>query len=227
MFDSIFTDSMTVESFFIMLGAAILSGLLASFIMSLALHSSKRFFVTSTIMPAVIAIIVAFVNGQNVGLGAGVAIGGAFGLTRFRSAQGTSEEIGAILITAASGIAFGMGYIAYGVISAVALAALVAVLTKFNVFSSKAIAKEKLVRITIPEDLNYEEVFKNTFEKYTNSFEYTLVKTSDMGSLYKLTVKVKMKDVKDIKDMIDEIRQKNANMEVAVLPALEGMVNNL
>jgi len=227
MFNSIFTDSMTVESFFIMLGAAILSGLLASFIMSLALHSSKRFFVTSTIMPAVIAIIVAFVNGQNVGLGAGVAIGGAFGLTRFRSAQGTSEEIGAILITAASGIAFGMGYIAYGVISAVALAALVAVLTKFNVFSSKAIAKEKLVRITIPEDLNYEEVFKNTFEKYTNSFEYTLVKTSDMGSLYKLTVKVKMKDVKDIKDMIDEIRQKNANMEVAVLPALEGMVNNL
>ena len=227
MFDSIFTDSMNVESFFIMLGAAILSGLLASFIMSLALHSSKRFFVTSTIMPAVIAIIVAFVNGQNVGLGAGVAIGGAFGLTRFRSAQGTSEEIGAILITAASGIAFGMGYIAYGVISAVALAALVAVLTKFNVFSSKAIAKEKLVRITIPEDLNYEEVFKNTFEKYTNSFEYTLVKTSDMGSLYKLTVKVKMKDVKDIKDMIDEIRQKNANMEVAVLPALEGMVNNL
>ena len=182
---------------------------------------------TSTIMPAVIAIIVAFVNGQNVGLGAGVAIGGAFGLTRFRSAQGTSEEIGAILITAASGIAFGMGYIAYGVISAVALAALVAVLTKFNVFSSKAIAKEKLVRITIPEDLNYEEVFKNTFEKYTNSFEYTLVKTSDMGSLYKLTVKVKMKDVKDIKDMIDEIRQKNANMEVAVLPALEGMANNL
>ena len=227
MFDSIFTDSMTVESFFIMLGAAILSGLLASFIMSLALHSSKRFFVTSTIMPAVIAIIVAFVNGQNVGLGAGVAIGGAFGLTRFRSAQGTSEEIGAILITAASGIAFGMGYIAYGVISAVALAELVAVLTKFNVFSSKAIAKEKLVRITIPEDLNYEEVFKNTFEKYTNSFEYTLVKTSDMGSLYKLTVKVKMKDVKDIKDMIDEIRQKNANMEVAVLPALEGMANNL
>ena len=227
MFDSIFTDSMNVESFFIMLGAAILSGLLASFIMSLALHSSKRFFVTSTIMPAVIAIIVAFVNGQNVGLGAGVAIGGAFGLTRFRSAQGTSEEIGAILITAASGIAFGMGYIAYGVISAVALAALVAVLTKINVFSSKAIAKEKLVRITIPEDLNYEEVFKNTFEKYTNSFEYTLVKTSDMGSLYKLTVKVKMKDVKDIKDMIDEIRQKNANMEVAVLPALEGMVNNL
>ena len=227
MFDSIFTDSMNVESFFIMLGAAILSGLLASFIMSLALHSSKRFFVTSTIMPAVIAIIVAFVNGQNVGLGAGVAIGGAFGLTRFRSAQGTSEEIGAILITAASGIAFGMGYIAYGVISAVALAALVAVLTKINVFSSKAIAKEKLVRITIPEDLNYEEVFKNTFEKYTNSFEYTLVKTSDMGSLYKLTVTVKMKDVKDIKDMIDEIRQKNANMEVAVLPALEGMVNNL
>ena len=227
MFDSIFTDSMNVESFFIMLGAAILSGLLASFIMSLALHSSKRFFVTSTIMPAVIAIIVAFVNGQNVGLGAGVAIGGAFGLTRFRSAQGTSEEIGAILITAASGIAFGMGYIAYGVISAVALAALVAVLTKINVFSSKAIAKEKLVRITIPEDLNYEEVFKNTFEKYTNSFEYTLVKTSDMGSLYKLTVKVKMKDVKDIKDMIDEIRLKNANMEVAVLPALEGMANNL
>ncbi len=221
MFDSIFSDSITVYTMLIMIASSILSGILSSFILSFSLKSSKRFFVTTAIMSVTIAIIVAFVNGENVGLGAGVAIGGAFSLTRFRSAQGSSEELGAILIASASGIAFGMGYIAYGVIVSVVLSLIMILVSKVNIFTRKNKVQEKMIKMTIPEDVNYQEVLKDTLEHYTKEYDYVKVKTSDMGSLFKVSIRIVLKNPLEEKELLDELREKNGNLEVQLMPYTE------
>lgn len=221
MFDSIFSDSITTIDFLVMVLVTIISGMLTSFILSFGIKSSKRFFVTNSLLSVAIAIIVAFVNGDNIGLGAGVAIGGAFGLTRFRSAQGTAEEIGAILITSAAGIAFGMGYIAYGIIVSLTLSLMMVLVSRSNLFNHKSLKTDRLVKIVIAEDVNYFEAFHDTLNHYTLNHEYVKVKTTDMGSLYKVSIRVLMKNPSEEKEMLDELRQKNGNMEVAIMPFVD------
>lgn len=220
MFGSIFESEFSVTSFMLMVLISVVTGFITSFILSFGLKSSKRFFVTNSLLSVAIAIIVCFVNGENIGLGAGVAIGGAFGLTRFRSAQGTAEEIGALLISAATGIAFGMGYVAYGVIIALFLSIIMLLLTKTHILERKQ-NNEKLVRITISEDVNYMEVFEPTLKHYTSSYEYVKVKTTDMGSLFKVSIKVVLKNSLEEKELLDELRQTNGNMEVQIMPYVE------
>ncbi|MBQ1405899.1 MAG: DUF4956 domain-containing protein, partial [Oscillospiraceae bacterium] len=112
MFDTIYTSAITAGQFFTMAAAALVSGLIYSWLMSFRIRSTKRFFLVTTLLPLVVAAVISFVSGS---IGAGVAIGGAFGLIRFRSAPGSADEIAAVLIAMGSGIAFGMGYVAYGV----------------------------------------------------------------------------------------------------------------
>ncbi len=218
LFNSIFDNSVTVQSFLIMLVSSLLTGLVISFLMSLKMHSSKRFFISNAIMPSVVAMVICFANGN---IGVAVAVGGAFGLVRFRSAQGTSEEIGALFISVASGIAFGMGYIAYGVLFSIIVALIYIGLTYLPIFTHKDQSLYKLVKVTISEDVNYEEVFEDVLKRFGSEYEYLKVRTSDMGSLYKLDIKIKMKDAKEVKEMLDEIRIRNGNLEVAALPYSE------
>ncbi|MBO4407012.1 MAG: DUF4956 domain-containing protein, partial [Clostridia bacterium] len=121
MFDSIYTSSVTPAQFFLMAGVTLAAGLLFSWIISFRIRSTKRFFLVTALLPLVVSAVITFVNGN---IGAGVAIGGAFGLIRFRSAQGSADEIAAVLIAMGAGIAFGMGYLGYGVIILVGLSLL-------------------------------------------------------------------------------------------------------
>ena len=205
----------TISVFVSMMLASIVSGFVISLIMSFKMESNKRFFISNTIMPAIVAMVIALINGN---FGVAIAVGGAFGLVRFRSAQGTSEEIAAIFISVASGVAFGMGYIAYGLIFSIVLALLYVLLTISPVFTYKKDSLYKVLKITIPEDLEYDKEFEGVFNTYTTEHDYLKIKTSDMGSLYKLDIKIKLKNLNDIKNMIDELRQRNGNMEVSVVP---------
>lgn len=218
MFDSIYSSTVTPSQFFIMAGVALAVGFLYSWIMSFRIRSTKRFFIVTAMIPFVVAAVITFVNGN---IGAGVAIGGAFSLIRFRSAQGSAEEIAAILIAMGSGIAFGMGYIGYGVVILLALAALFAVLGLVPLFEHKNMAADQLLRITIPESLEYNGTFDDVFAHYLKKFENAGVKTTGMGSMFRLSYKVQLKNPAEEKAFIDELRTKNGNLEVALLPYTE------
>lgn len=215
MFDSIYSASVTATEFFFMAGASLVAGLLFAWIMSFRVRSTKRFFAVVSIMPFVVAAVITFVNGN---IGAGVAIGGAFALIRFRSAQGSADELAAILIAMGSGIAFGMGYIGYGVIILLALGVLYFLISFLNIFEHKNMSEEKLLRVTIPESLDYAGVFDDTFARYLKIWESDGVKTTGMGSMFRLSFKVQLKDPKEEKALIDELRTHNGNLEIAVLP---------
>ena len=216
MFDSIYSaGAVTVTQFFSMAAAAIVAGFVFSFLMSFRIKSAKRFVIVIALVPFVVAAVITFVNGN---IGAGVAIGGAFSLIRFRSAPGSADEIAAILIAMGSGIAFGMGYIAYGVLILICLALLFMALSFLPLFEHKKMAEDKLLRITIPESLEYHDVFKDTFEHYLRSYESVGVKTTGMGSMFRLSFKIQMKEPGEEKAFIDELRTKNGNLEIAITP---------
>ena len=219
MFDTIYTSAITAGQFFTMAAAALVSGLIYSWLMSFRIRSTKRFFLVTTLLPLVVAAVISFVSGS---IGAGVAIGGAFGLIRFRSAPGSADEIAAVLIAMGSGIAFGMGYVAYGVIILLGLAALYFVIAALPIFEHRGLSAEKLLKVTIPESLEYNGAFDEIFDRYLRSVESVGVKTTGMGSMFRLSYRITMKNPGDEKALIDALRKKNGNLEISILPyALE------
>ncbi len=218
MFDSIYSSSVTTAEFFLMAGVAVLSGVLFAWIMARRVRSTKRFFTVVSLIPFVVGAVITFVNGN---IGAGIAIGGAFSLVRFRSAQGSADEIAAILIAMGAGIAFGMGYLAYGVIILSALGLLFFLFSALHLFDSKSAAEERLLKVTVPESLEYTDMFDEVFAQYLKSAERIGVKTTGMGSMFRLSFLIRMKDPKTEKAFIDELRTRNGNLEIALLPYSE------
>ena len=218
MFDSIYSSAVTTAEFFLMAGVAVLSGALYAWIMSRRVRATRRFFIVAALIPFVVGAMITFVNGN---IGAGVAIGGAFGLIRFRSAQGTADEIAAIFIAMGAGIAFGMGYIAYGVIILLGLGILFFLFSALHFFDSGRTAEERLLKVTVPESLEYTDMFDEVFARYVKSAERIGVKTTGMGSMFRLSFLIRMKDPKEEKVFIDALRTRNGNLEIAMLPYSE------
>ncbi len=218
MFDSIYSTPVSVSEFFIMAAASIIAGIVFSWIMSFRIRSKKRFFLVISIVPFIVSAVITFVSGN---IGAGVAVGSAFGLIRFRSAPGSVDEIAAILIAMGSGIAFGMGYVAYGVIILICMSVIYVLISFLPIFEHKSMSQDRLLKITIPESLEYSEAFDDTFKHYLVSFENAGVKTTGMGSMFRLSFKIQMKDPAEEKAFIDELRTKNGNLEISILPYTE------
>ena len=215
MFDSVYSATVTPGEFLLMALSALLGGLIFSWIMSYRVRSTKRFFTVTAILPFIVGAVITFVNGN---IGAGVAIGGAFGLIRFRSAPGSADEISAILIAMGAGIAFGMGYLAYGALILAGVGLIYFALSGLKLFDHAALTNEKMLKITVPETLEYNGAFDEIFEKYLSSGEQVGVKTTGMGSMFRLSYKISMKQAAAEQAFIDELRTKNGNLEISILP---------
>ncbi|MBO6055105.1 MAG: DUF4956 domain-containing protein [Oscillospiraceae bacterium] len=218
MFQSIYSSVVTPAQFFLMAGISLIAGFLYAWIMSFRVRSTKRFFVVTALIPFVVSAVITFVNGN---IGAGVAIGGAFSLIRFRSAPGSADEIASILVAMASGIAFGMGYLAYGVLILLCLALLFFLFSFARIFEHRSLADDQLLKITIPESLSYNGAFDDIFSHYLKKVENAGVKTTGMGSMFRLSYKVQLKDTTEEKAFLDALRTRNGNLEIALLPYQE------
>lgn len=172
---------------------------------------SKGFAVTLALLPAIVQVVIMLVNGN---LGAGVAVMGAFSLIRFRSVAGGAKEIGAIFLAMAVGLATGMGYVAIAALFAAIIIAAWLTLTATRFGEHKELEKD--LRITIPESLDYSGAFDELFAKYTVSNSLVAVKTANMGSLFKLQYRIRLKDAAKEKDFIDELRCRNGNLEIVL-----------
>ncbi len=212
MFDSIFkSDSVSVLPIFICVLVSLIDGIILAFLYNFKSKANKDFLTTIAILPAVVTIVIALVNGN---IGAGIAVAGAFSLIRFRSAPGTAKEICIIFVTLAAGLAFGMGYIAYGVIFSLVIGLVMLLLQSVNIFNKND--KMKNLRIVVPENLNYMEAFNEVFSKYTTKYELVKAKTTNLGSMYKLSYNVTLKNVNEMKLFIDDLRCLNGNLEISL-----------
>ena len=170
---------------------------------------NKPFVVTLVLLPAIVGAVISIVNGS---VGTGIAVIGAFSLVRFRSIPGTAKEIGFIFFAMAVGLATGMGYIAYAAVLTV-LVGIVAMLLFGSNFGEPREARKQL-RITLPESLDYAGLFDDLFAKYTRSHKLQRVKTTNLGSLFQLTYDIVLRDENEEKELIDQIRCRNGNLDI-------------
>lgn len=217
LFDSIlggeYQVTISVWNFLLCVGVALVLGVAYYFAYSVKNRTSSSFKTSLIYLPPVVCVVIMMVSGN---IGIGVAIAGAFSLVRFRSAQGSAKEISVIFMAMCSGLIAGVGYIAYAVLFTLIMCVLIVCMN--IVFERKEQkSRRKTLKITIPEDLDYTEVFVDIFSRYTEEHRLTQVKTTNMGSLYKLTYDITLrKDVTE-KQFMDELRVRNGNLEIMIL----------
>lgn len=165
--------------------------------------------VSLALLPTLVQVVIMMVNGN---LGAGVAVLGTFSLVRFRSVPGTSREISCIFFAMAVGLATGMGFITFAAAVTVIVGAVMLILTKSPIGKMQPTCRE--LKITIPENLDYTEIFDEVFDKYIKKQELVKVKTTNLGSMYELTYLVTLKNSNQEKQLIDDIRCRNGNLTV-------------
>ncbi len=212
-FDTQYTELISVSEFLICLGGALVIGLVLGLCYTYRNRYTKSFLATLALLPAIVCVVIMMVNGN---VGAGVAVAGAFSLIRFRSVPGTAREIGAIFMAMCAGLIAGMGYLGYAVLFTLVLCGVMMLYSRLDFGSRKNAEKYKVLRITVPEDLDYQGAFDEVLGEYTSSHELVQVKTTNMGSLFRLTYEMVLNGGEAEKDLIDKLRCRNGNLEISI-----------
>ena len=213
LFDNQFTVSINIGDFLLCLLTALILGLILACSYMIRSRYTKSFLLTLSILPAIVCMVIMMVNGN---IGAGVAVAGAFSLVRFRSAPGSAKEIAYIFLAMGSGLISGMGYIGYAVLFTLVMCIIFVIAGLVMGKTSKRADRYKTLKIVIPENINYSEIFDDLFKEYTVSCEQVKVKTVNMGSLYSVWYDIVLKDPKKEKEFIDKLRCRNGNLEISV-----------
>ena len=210
LFGSVLTAGITAASFTVCLIAALALGALVAAVYMYKNTCTQSMAVTLALLPAMVQIIILLVNGN---LGAGVAVSGAFGLVRFRSAPGSARDITCIFLAMTLGLATGMGYIGIAVMTGVVMCLLLLVYAAMS-FGRRP-EEQKELKITIPENLDYDGLFDDLLNEYTLEHELIRVRTTNMGTLYELTYNIRLRGKDISKDFIDALRCRNGNLTVS------------
>ena len=205
MFQGIFDTDMTtviaVPDFLLCVGCALVIGLILAGAYMYGTRYTKSFVATLAVLPAIVCVVIMMVNGN---VGAGVAV------------PGSAKEIGAIFLAMGTGLVAGMGYLGYAFLVAVILGGVTLLYNKVDFGAGKKAALYKTLHITIPENLDYTGVFDKILKQYTKTYEVVQVKTTNMGSLFKLTYNITLKNAEEEKALIDALRCRNGNLEISV-----------
>ena len=215
LFDSDLTVVIPVSSFLLCLFVSLILGLGMAVTYRYRSRYTKSFVVTLALLPAVVCVVIMMVNGN---VGTGVAVAGAFSLVRFRSVPGTAKEICALFLAMGAGLITGMGYLGFAVLFTVVLCAVFLLYNRLDLGFQKNAASHKTLVVTIPEELDYTDVFEDIFQQFTTAHQLACVKTTNMGSMFRLTYQITLRNVAEEKRMIDQIRCRNGNLEITVSP---------
>ena len=213
LFDTDLTAVISVTDFLLCLGASLVIGVLMAFAYMYRTRYTKSFVVTLALLPAVVCVVIMMVNGN---VGTGVAVAGAFSLVRFRSVPGTAKEICTLFLAMGAGLIAGMGYLGFALLFTAVMCIMFVLYNRLDFGTKKNSQIFKTFTITIPEDLDYSGIFDDIFSEFSTSHDLVRVKSTNMGSMFKLTYNVMLRDVTREKEMIDKIRCRNGNLEIAV-----------
>lgn len=209
MFDSIITNQMTLSVFLICIVSAMVLGVLNALVFSHNCRHSKAYSLTLAVLPAMVTLVIMMVNGN---IGAGLAVAGTFALVRFRSEPGSAREIAGIFMSTSIGCAMGMGYVGLAVVYFLVVDGVVLLLSAINFGDNSDV--HRTLKITVPENLDYDGVFDDILRQYTRKYDLTKVRSTNMGTLFELTYDIYLKDAKVRKEFLDAIRVRNGNLNV-------------
>lgn len=213
LFDTDLTAVISVTDFLLCLGASLFIGILMALSYMYRTRYTKSFVVTLALLPAVVCVVIMMVNGN---VGTGVAVAGAFSLVRFRSVPGTAKEICTLFLAMGAGLITGMGYLGFALLFTAVMCIVFVLYNRLDFGTKKNSETFKSFTITIPEDLDYTNIFDDIFSEFTLSHDLIRVKSTNMGSMFKLTYNVMLRDINREKEMLDKIRCRNGNLEIVV-----------
>lgn len=213
LFDTQSAVVISISEFLLCIAVALVIGLILAGVYTYRNRYTRSFLVTLAILPAIVCVVIMMVNGN---VGTGVAVAGAFSLVRFRSVPGTAKEIGAIFLAMCAGLIAGMGYLGYAVLFTLVLCGVMMLYGRLDFGSRKNDKKYKILHITVPEDLDYTGAFDEVLGEYTSSHELVQVKTTNMGSLFRLTYDLVLSNSEAEKELIDKLRCRNGNLEISM-----------
>ncbi len=212
MFTSIIANGQFTGGAFLKTTAvALVCGLIIAVSYMIKNKCSQSFAVTLVLLPAIVELVIILVNGN---IGAGIAVAGAFSLVRFRSVEGNGREITSVFLAMAVGLATGMGYVGIAILFTILICAILFILNTLNFGQEKS--KGRVLNITVPENLDFEGKFEDIFDKYLVDYDYISVRTTNTGSLYKLSIEVNLKDGASVKEFLDELRTRNGNLDISL-----------
>lgn len=211
MLNSIIQLPLTIETMLVILLTAVILGILTALVFLFKSHHSSSFAFTLALLPVAVSLIILLVNGN---LGAGIAVAGAFTLVRFRSLPGTGREIAALFCAMAMGLALGMGYIAAAVIFFAIVAAFTLTMTLLR-FGAPT-TRERLLRITIPENLDYNHLFDDVFKQYRVCAAMERVRSVSMGTLFEVYYHLTFPSGEVPKAFMDALRTRNSNLSIII-----------
>lgn len=209
MLSSVISTEITLTAFLICIFTSIILGVLASLVFNAGAHHSGSWAQSIAMLPSVVTLVIMLVNGN---IGAGLAVAGTFAMVRFRSAVGSAKEITGLFYSVAIGLACGMGYVGFAIIFFIIIA-IFEFCMKRTSFGDSSNSYRQL-KITIPENMDYEGLFDDLFDKYTRSCELVKVRTTNMGTLFELTYQIQLKDSSKSKQFIDDLRCRNGNLNI-------------
>lgn len=218
-FSNIFVGGMSVGTYIISALVAIVCGALVALASSVRARVSKSYFASLIVLPLAVQTVIVMVNGN---VGAGIAVAGAFSLIRFRSVPAKAREIVSLFVAMTAGLSCASGYVGIAVLFTIIACVCIIALSSIKMRSDR----EMELRITIPENLNFTGAFDEIFEKYTTQNSLISIKTANMGSLFKLTYRIQMKNESELRQFIDDLRVRNGNLEITVTQ-LEGSAEEL
>lgn len=210
-----------MEEFMICALASIALGLVMALVASKQDKCSKGFLTALVLLPFTVQVVIMMVNGN---VGTGLAVMGAFSLVRFRSAPGSAKENSTIFTAMAIGLATSGGYIGIAIVFTLMVSIVMVIFNKIPYGEKENL--ERSLKITMPEDLDYEEVFNQIFDDYTKKSKLVRIKSTNMGSLYELSYEIELKEDVHVKAMLDEIRCRNGNLNI-VCGRLQTAVSDL
>ena len=213
LFDTDLTTVISVTDFMLCLVFSLVLGLVMAFSYMYRTRYTKSFVITLALLPAVVCVVIMLVNGN---VGTGVAVAGAFSLVRFRSVPGTAKEICTLFLAMGAGLIAGMGYLGFAVLFTLVMCIVFVLYNRLDFGTKKNSETFKTFTITIPEDIDYSGIFDDIFAEFTISHDLVRVKSTNMGSMFKLTYNVMLRDISREKEMIDKIRCRNGNLEIVV-----------
>ncbi|MBP3937957.1 MAG: DUF4956 domain-containing protein [Clostridia bacterium] len=213
LFDTDLTTVISVTDFLLCLGVSLVLGMIMAFSYMYRTRYTKSFVITLALLPAVVCVVIMMVNGN---VGTGVAVAGAFSLVRFRSVPGTAKEICTLFLAMGAGLIAGMGYLGFAVLFTAVMCIIFIICNRLDFGAKKNSQIFKTLTVTIPEDLDYSDIFDDIFDEFTSSYDLVRVKSTNMGSMFKLTYNITLRDISREKEMIDKIRCRNGNLEISV-----------
>lgn len=211
LFNTDISGVITFGSFLLCMGTSLLIGLILAYSCRYQGRYTKSFLVTLMLLPSVVCIIIMMVNGS---VGAGVAVAGAFSLVRFRSAPGTGREITMLFLAMGAGLIAGMGYLAFALLFALIMSVMNVIYNRLDFGEKEKEQRYRTLSIMIPESLEYSGVFDEVLRHYTTDYTLTRVKTTNMGSMFRLSYDLTLREGAGEKELIDQLRCQNGNLEI-------------